>query len=232
MTGQRLSTWQLLCEHSWRPRWKSSKVDKGGSWIHEANCVQLSLSQYRIMSTILLETRICTYCKEQVTPNITLQHEMTNAISSPGNMCWKLILYNIRSPTFPSRACITVLKVTEMSCFYRQRPGGKIAFLPDSLPVKYKIPATHKSPDDVASRNTALAFVGMINRKHSCICHGFTHMNSIPEHSILLTRYTTTKVFFQEHMHQEHCWLWQAQLGDSSFPTAYTFIKAQVSAAG
>jgi len=26
MMGQRLSAWQLLCEHSWRPSWKSSKV--------------------------------------------------------------------------------------------------------------------------------------------------------------------------------------------------------------
>lgn len=149
MTGQRLSTWQLLCEHSWKPKWKSSKADKGGSSTHEVNCVQLSLSQYTIMSTILLETRACTNCKEQVTPNIMLQHKVTRAVSSSGNMCWKLILYNIRSPTLPSRACITVLKVMEKSCFYRQRPGGKIASLPDSLPVKYKIPETHKSPDDV-----------------------------------------------------------------------------------
>lgn len=148
MTGQRLSTWQVLCEHSWRPRWKSSKVDKGGRCLHEANCTQLSLPQYTITSTILLETRTCTYCKEQVTPNIMLQHKVTNAVSSPGSMWWKLILYYIRSPTFPSRACITVLKVMEMSCFYRQRPGGKIAFLPDSIPVKYKIPTTHKSPYD------------------------------------------------------------------------------------
>lgn len=41
------------------------------------------------------------------------------------------------------------------------------------------------------------------------------------------TDYNHQSVFFQEHMHQEHCWLRQAQLGDSSFPIPYTFIKAQ-----
>jgi len=68
--------------------------------------VYSSVSQYAIISTILLETRTCTYCKKQATPNIMLQHRVTNAISSPGSMCWKLLLCNIKSPTFPSRACV------------------------------------------------------------------------------------------------------------------------------
>lgn len=67
-------------------------------------------------------------------------------------------------------------------------------------------------------RNTALAFVGMMNKNRSCICHGLTHINSIAEHSILLTWNSTTKVFSQEHIHQEHWWLQQAQLGYTSFP--------------
>jgi len=68
------------------------------------------------------------------------------------------------------------------------------------------------------SRNSALAFVGMIDRNHSCIYHGFTHINSIPEHSIPLTWNATTTVFFQERIHQGHYWLPQAEFGYANFP--------------
>lgn len=104
---------------------KSPKAHEGGSCAHEVNCTHLSLSRCMIMGTKLLQKRTCTYCEEQVTAKTVLQHKVTNAISSPGSMCWKLILYNIRGTTFPSRAFVTVLKVVKMSCFYRQRPGGK-----------------------------------------------------------------------------------------------------------
>lgn len=31
VTGQSLSVWQVICEPSWRPRWKFSKADNSGS---------------------------------------------------------------------------------------------------------------------------------------------------------------------------------------------------------
>lgn len=109
------------------------------------------------------------FLKKQVTPNIILQNKVTNAVSSPGNMHQTLLSYNIRSPTFPSRACITEVNVMGKSCFYKQRPGGKIAF----LPVKYKIPATHKSPDDAVQQKHFIS-IRRDDRNHSYVCYGFT----------------------------------------------------------
>lgn len=141
-----------------------------------------------------------------------LQHQVTHAISSLGSTCWKLILYNIRRTTFTSRACVNVLNVVKKSCSYRWGPAHKKSIFTRQSICKKQYLQASKALVMWLSRNTAIAL-----RNHSCISYRFTHTNSVPEHCILLPWNTTTKGVFQQHILQEHHWLWQAQLGDSRF---------------
>lgn len=155
--------WQLPCEHSWRPGWKSSKAHEAGSCTHEVNCACLSLYDYghkTAWNKNMYSLQTASYTKKQCFSTKWLMPSLHQAVCAEN--LFYIILEELPFPLGPVWLCS---KWWRSLAFIGRDQQEKPAFLPGK---KDKIPASLKCPGDVVQQKHCNSICGN-NRQESFV---------------------------------------------------------------